>query len=58
MAGSGVHDVGRKLARLVDRRRPRRHDLARELLDLRLERLLLGSEVEDFMISSRHAFQH
>jgi hypothetical protein len=37
VAGGRVHHVGRKLAGLVDGRRPRRDNLARELLDRCLE---------------------
>ena len=42
-AGRGADDVERKLPCLVDRRRPRRDDLARELLDRLLEGEMLGA---------------
>src|SRR5947207_13306473 len=46
MACGGVHHVGGKLAALVDRRRARRDNLARELLDCGLEGALIGGEIE------------
>jgi hypothetical protein len=42
-----VHHVGRKLARLVDAGSALRDDLARELLDLLLERFLFGGEFKN-----------
>ena len=46
VARGSVQHVGRKLARVIDARRPGRHDLACELLDGRLEIALFVGEVE------------